>query len=261
MSRLELETPPYRSSKKFASPGVPAPNVCLSDRDQTFNLALVVGGTDRSRRGPFFKGRRSRRLADRWPVRAASGTADCRHVPRRALGKHYLHYQGFRDVRLSTGVLPPAKLLARRAAALESVQQLRAAFPGPVEYADPLPALTHLPAPALNLVAVVLLPGAHVLGRHGHVFPGLSLDWAPMGGSVGRGDLLVQRVDFECADVAEYYSRARLAALGGMAGATRLARRGEAGRVGCAGWRHANAGRRAGGNPADLGHPVRACLR
>ena len=53
MSRLKPETPPHRSSKKVASPDVPAPNVCLSDRGQTFNLALVVGGTDRGRRGPF----------------------------------------------------------------------------------------------------------------------------------------------------------------------------------------------------------------
>src|ERR1017187_8406238 len=146
-------------------------------------------------------------MADTPPLCSDSRAAYCCHVSRRALGQHHFYHPGFRDVRLSAGVLPPAKLLARRAAALESVQQLRAAFPGPVEYADPLPALTHLPAPALNLVAVVLLPGTPVLGRHRHVFPGLSLDWAPMGGSVGRGDLLVQRVDFKCADVAEYHSR------------------------------------------------------
>src|ERR1022692_2685716 len=108
-------------------------------------------------------------MADSPPLCSASRAAYCRHVSRRALGQHYLRHSRFRDVRLSAGILPPAKLLARRTAALESLQQRRAAFPGPVEYADPLPPLAHLPAATLDLVAPILLPSTPVLGRTGHV--------------------------------------------------------------------------------------------
>src|ERR1035441_1207746 len=120
-------------------------------------------------------------MADAPPLCSASRAAHCCHVSRRALGQHHFRHSGFWDVRLSTGVLSPAKLLARGVAALESLQQRRAALPGSVEYADPLPSLTHLPAAAFNLVPAVLLFGTHVLGGTGHVPPGLSLDGAAMG--------------------------------------------------------------------------------
>src|ERR1035441_1600432 len=200
-------------------------------------------------------------MADTPPLCSDSRAAYCCHVSRRALGQHHFRHPGFRDVRLSAGVLSPAKFLARRAAALESLQQRRAALPGPVEYADPLPPLAHLPAAALNLVSAVLLSGTPVLGRAGHVLPGVSLDRAAMGSRLGRAYLRVQRADAECPDVAEYCCHVRLAAVGGMAGATRLARGGKGGRLGGAGGRHANAGRRTGSNPADLGHPYRPRLR
>src|ERR1035441_2742099 len=119
-------------------------------------------------------------MADSPPLCSASRAAYHCHVPRRALGQHHFRHPGFRDVRLSAGVLSPAKLLARGAAALESLQQRRAALPGPVEYPDPLSPLAHLSAAALDLVSAVLLPGTHVLGRTGHVLHGVSLDWAAM---------------------------------------------------------------------------------
>src|ERR1039458_2423651 len=142
-------------------------------------------------------------MADAPPFCSASWAAYHCHVSRRALGQHHFCHSGFRDVRLSAGVLSPAKLLARGAAALESFQQRRAALPGPVEYADPLPVLAHLSAAALDLVAAVLLSGTHVLGRTGHVLPGVSLDWAAMGRGPGRAYLRFQRADAECPDVVE----------------------------------------------------------
>src|ERR1017187_6720977 len=158
-------------------------------------------------------------MADAPPLCSASRAAHCCHVSRRALGQHHFRHSGFWDVRLSTGVLSPAKLLARGVAALESLQQRRAALPGSMEYANPLPALAHLPAAAFDLVSAVLLFGTHVLGRTGHVLPGVSLDGAAMGGRPGRAHLRVQRADFECLDVAECRGHSRLAAVGGMAGA------------------------------------------
>src|ERR1035441_8639288 len=200
-------------------------------------------------------------MADSPPLCSASRAAHCCNVSRRALGQHHFRHPGFRDVRLSAGVLSPAKLLARPSAALESLQQRRASLPSSVEYADPLPPLTHLPAAALDLVSAVFLSGTPVLGRTGHVLPGVLLDGAAMGGGPGRAYLRIQRADFECPDVAECGRHVRLAAVGDLAGATRLARGGKGGRLGGAGGRHANAGRRTGSNPADLGHPYRPRLR
>ena len=143
--------------------------------------------------------------------------------------------------------LSPAMLLAGRTAALESVQPLRPSLPGPVEHADPLPALAHLPAAALDVVFVVLLSGAPVLGRAGDVFPGPSLDPPPAGGGAGGSDLLVQRAVAELPDVAEPHRHVQLAAVGGLAGATGLARGrksaglGDGWRAPCRCWR---AGRR-----------------
>src|ERR1039457_2541806 len=113
-------------------------------------------------------------MADSPPLCSDSRAAYCCHVSRRALGQHHFRHPGFRDVRLSAGVLSPAKFLARRAAALESLQQWRAALPGPVEYADPLPLLAHLPAAALNLVSAVLLSGTPVFVGGGGGFSLLS---------------------------------------------------------------------------------------
>ena len=152
-------------------------------------------------------------------------------------------------------------LLAGRAAALESVQQLRPALPGPVEHAGPLPALAHLPAAAFDVVFVVLLPGAPVLGRAGDVFSGPSLDQSPAGGGAGGRDLLVQRVVAELPDVAEPHRHVQLAAVGGVAGATGLARGREGAGLGDGGGRHADAGGRAGDDRGDLADPVGPGLR
>ena len=204
--------------------------------------------------------RRSTEAADEWltPGRFALllGLLIVADLSRRAPGRHHLHHPGFRHVQLSGGLLSPAMLLARRTAALESVQQLRASLPGPVEHADPLPALAHLPAAALDLVAVVLLPGAPVLGRAGHVLSGPALDQPPAGGRAGGGDLLVQRVVAELPDVAEPRSHVQLAAVGGVAGATGLARGRQGAGVGDGGGRHADAGGRARDDCADLADPV-----
>src|ERR1035438_1088850 len=151
-------------------------------------------------------------MADARPVCAAAGNAHCRGVSRDALRRHHLHYSGLRHVQLPGGLLSPAMLLARRASALESVQQLRPPLPGPVEHADTLSALTHLPASPPDLVVIVLLPGTPVLGRAGNVFSGAPLDPSSAGSGAGRSDLLLQRLVTELPDVAEPHRHVQLAA-------------------------------------------------
>src|ERR1035438_2657760 len=197
---------------------------------------------DRKRNGTLCPTERSRRLADARPVCAAAWAADTGGFSWRAAGRANLRHQGFRDVRLSAGLLSPGELLARRASALESIEPLRGSLPGPMEHADPLPVLAHLSAAALELVPVLLLSGASLLGRVGHVFPRLSLDPPPLGGGIGRADLRIQRPIFECADVAKHRGHVRLAALGRVAGAAGLAGGWEKDSVGDARGRRANAG-------------------
>src|ERR1035437_1226527 len=216
---------------------------------------------DRKRNAILCPTERSRRLADARPVCAAAWAADPRCFSRRSAGRANLRDQGFRDVRLSAGLLSPGELLARRASALESVEPLRGSLPGPMEHADPLPVLAHLSAAALELVPVVLLPGASFLGRVGHVFPRLSLDPPPPGGGIGRADLRIQRPVFECADVAKHRGHVRLAALGRVAGAAGLAGGRENGGVGDARGRSANAGGRPPTDPANMVYPAPSRVR
>src|ERR1035437_3534630 len=200
-------------------------------------------------------------MADARPVCSASWTAYPRYLPRCAPGRHHLHYPGLRHVQLPGGVLSPAMLLAGRVAALESVRPLRGSLSGPMEHADPLPALVDLPAPAFDVVFVVLLSGAPVLGRVGDVFSRPSLDPPPAGGGAGGSDLLVQRVVAELPDVAESYSHVQLAAVGGVVGATGLARGREDPGLGNGGGGHADAGGRSGNDCGDLAAPVGSGVR
>src|ERR1035441_7329763 len=144
-------------------------------------------------------------MVDARAVCAAAGTAHCLGVSRGSVRRHYFHYPGFRHVQLPGGVLSPAMLLAGRAAALESVQQLRPPLPRPVEHNGPLSAFAHLPASPPDVVVVVLRSGAPVLGRAGDVLSGPSLDPPPAGGGAGGSDLLVQRAVSELPNVAEPY--------------------------------------------------------
>src|ERR1039458_1148890 len=93
---------------------------------------------DRKRNGTLCPTERSRRLADARSLCTAAWATDTCRVSRRAAGRANLRHPGFRNVRLPAGLLSPGEFLARRAAALESVEPLRGSLPGPVEHVDPL---------------------------------------------------------------------------------------------------------------------------
>src|SRR5439155_15099405 len=105
-------------------------------------------------------------------------------------------------------------LLARRTAAVESLQQLRRPLFGTMEHHAALPAGAHLPAAAVELVAQLFLSAALVLGRAGNVFPRAPLDGQPAGRSGGGPGVCLQRLFLEPAHVAEPYRDVQLDALG-----------------------------------------------
>src|SRR5258706_6553714 len=142
-----------------------------------------------------------RRLDFRTVCSAARGP-DRDFVSRGYPGKVHVRRSGFRNVRLPFGVLSSGEFLARGTAVLESVEQLRAAVPGPMEHFDALPAFAHLPVASSHLVTFVLLPGSSILGRTGHVFLGPALDQPSAGRGPGRADFCVQWSLIECPDVA-----------------------------------------------------------
>src|ERR1035438_4230007 len=94
----------------------------------------------------------------------------------RAAGRSNVRHSGLRHVRLPVGVLSTRMLLAGRAAPVEPAEQLRPPFPCPMEYAEPIPVLAHLPGATFAVVAVVLLSRAHVLGWAGNVSSDVELD-------------------------------------------------------------------------------------
>src|SRR5208282_184881 len=184
-------------------------------------------------------------MADARVVCPAIGAAPRRHLSWSAGRRHHLHFPRFWNVQLPGGLLSATMLLAGRVATVEPFQQLWPALPGAVEHAYPLPLLAHLSAAAFDLVVVVLLPGASILGRAGDVFPGPELDQSPACRRAGGGDFLLQRLVTQFPHVAEPRGNFQLAALGGVAGTTGLAGGWQGAGMGDGRRRNADAGGRA----------------
>src|SRR6185369_6236885 len=107
-------------------------------------------------------------------------------------GSGNLRRARFRFLRISSCTFSARVFLARRNAAVESLQQLRRAIPGAVEHHAIISSSSDLPGFAADLVARLLLTAPPFLGGPGNVFPGLSLDRKPIRGRPGRVDLQLQ---------------------------------------------------------------------
>src|SRR6266849_1748774 len=116
-------------------------------------------------------------MAFAWPICRHPGRADLRIVPANPPGPADICGARLRVLCLSAGIFSARMFLARRVAFVEPLQRLRCAFPGAMEHHATLSAISHLPAPALALVAQPLLSAAPVRGGYGHVFSG-----SPLGG-------------------------------------------------------------------------------
>ena len=117
------------------------------------------------------------------------------------------------------------KLLAWRAAAVESAEQLRHAFPGAMEHPGALSAGLVLSAVPAFVVAGSVLPAAPVLGRPGNVLVRATADAKSPGRRVCRNCFRLQRAHAEQPGLAGNHRRAGLDAVGGVAHRTRVARR------------------------------------
>src|SRR5678815_4632195 len=96
---------------------------------------------------------------------------------------------------------------------MESTQQLRHAFPGPVEYAHPVSVFADLSAPADAMVAWYLLSGSPFSGRHRHVLPRVPLDRPSACRGRGRYALCLQWPHLVRFDVAQQHRGAGVDAL------------------------------------------------
>src|SRR5260370_31400894 len=105
-----------------------------------------------------------------WPICRHPGRADLRIVPANPPGLADFCGARLRFFCLSARVFSARMLLARRVAFVEPLQRLRCAFPGAMEHHATLSAISHLPAPALTLVAQPFLSATPIRGRHGDVF-------------------------------------------------------------------------------------------
>ena len=160
-------------------------------------------------------------------------------------------------VRLSAGVVSSRLFLARRSAAVESVQQSRPALPRAMEHAHPLPRLFALSAVPDAVVVECLLSLASLAGGSGHVLAGLSLDRQPHGCGGGRHRVCLQWPHAQCADVAQQHRGAGLDALGRGCRGDGLAQRRTRPRPRGADRHDADADRRARDHPLHLGVPRR----
>ncbi len=190
------------------------------------------------------------------PFWRAPRPADRRHFSGRAVRRASICHPRFQRLQLPGRVLPARVLLAWRVAVMGSPEPLRHSFPGSVERDGTLSPFVALPAAAIELVSVLLLPCAPVLRGPGHVLPGSRLDPQSPGGCLGRCHLLVQRALTQSAHVAEPHRHFRMGSMGAVAGTARLASgRPEAG-LGRLGRRHADVGGRPGNDCVYLVHPV-----
>src|SRR5258708_40286732 len=101
-------------------------------------------------------------MAFAWQVRRHPGSADFCIVSTRSFGIADVCGGRLRVLCLSAGVFSARVFLARRDAAVESLQQLRRAVPGAMEYHAALSAGPDLPSPASALVAQSFLSVAPV---------------------------------------------------------------------------------------------------
>src|SRR6266545_4521725 len=98
----------------------------------------------------------------------------------------HFHLPRLRALWLPAGVFSPGKFLARRSAAVESVERLRRSVSGRMEHPGDVSRVAALPAPAALLGVGSFLSGAPVSGGTRNVFSGASLDGGSAGGFGSR---------------------------------------------------------------------------
>lgn len=150
-----------------------------------------------------------------------------RHNARRTCGGKFSHglagvqvlrLSGLRLVWLPAGASLAPKPLAGRVAALESLQQLRAALPRPVEHDVFVPAIDHPCRPAASVVCKSVLFGSSAPGWFGDVLSCAKMDREFPRGVSSRNRLRIQRPDSVLVDVAQQHRRPWVDAMGGVAG-------------------------------------------
>src|SRR5579859_2405444 len=92
-----------------------------------------------------------------------------------------------------------------------------------MEHTNAVSPSTNLSSAALSMVCVVLLVGTPVLGWLGHVLAGAPMDHSSMGGSTGRRNLRLQRLDAELGCVDQPDGDMELGPLGHLVDGTGLA--------------------------------------